>query len=132
MSGKRERAQITINTVIEHTTGNRTEFTDKSYGPFKKEVPKLSKPDMYKFLTYTLLLNNFTVLSTETIAEIGATITTHNEQYFKDHVAGALKLNTFFLDKQFQIKQRSYNTCMVDFVWHSCKGKTGFQKYINI
>ena len=132
MPGKRERAQITINTVIEHTIGNRTEFTDKSYGPFKMEVPKLSKPDMYKFLMYTLLQNNFTVVSTETIAEIGATtatITTHNEQFFKDHVAGALKLNTFFLDKQFQIKQRGDNTCMVDFVWHNCQGKKGFQKY---
>ena len=122
MPGKRERAQITINTVIEHTIGNRTEFTDKSYGPFKMEVPKLSKPDMYKFLMYTLLQNNFTVLSTETIAEIGATITTHNEQFFKDHKVGALKLNTFFLDKQFQIKQRGENTCMVDFVWYNCKG----------
>ena len=129
MPGKRERAQITINTVTEHTIGNRTEFTDNSYGPFKMEVPKLSKPDMYKFLMYTLLQNNFTVLSTETIAEIGATITTRNEQFFKDHVAGALKLNTFFLDKQFQIKQRGDNTCMVDFVWHNCKGKKGFQKY---
>ena len=84
--GKRVRAQITINGVIEHKIGNRTEFTDKSYGPFKMEVPKLSKPDMYKFFIYTLLPNNFTVLSTETIAEIGATITTHNEQFFKDHL----------------------------------------------
>ena len=129
MPGKRERAEITINTVIEHTIGNRTEFTDKSYGPFKMEVPKLSKPNMYKFLMYTLLQNNFTVLSTETIAQIGATITTHNEQFFKDHKVGALKLNTFFLDKQFQIKQRGNNTCLVDFVWHNCKGKKGFQKY---
>ena len=128
MPGKRERAQITINTVIEHTIGNRTEFTDKSYGPFKMEVPKLIKPDRYKFVMYTLLQNNFTVLSTETITEIGATITTHNEQFFKDHVAGALKLNTFFLDKQFQIKQRGDNTCMVDFVWHNCKGKKRFSK----
>ena len=47
------------------------------------ERPKLSNPDMYKFLMYTLLQNNFTVLLTETIAEIGATITTHNEQFFK-------------------------------------------------
>ena len=129
MPGKRERAQITINTVIEHTIGNRTEFTDKTYGPFKMEVPKLSKPDMYKFLMYTLLQNNFTVLSTKTISEIGADISTHNEQFFKDHKAGALKLNTFFLDKQFQIKQRGDNTCMVDFVWYNCKGKKGFQKY---
>ena len=129
MPGKRERAQITINTVIEHTIGNRKEYTDKTYGPFKMEVPKLSKPDMYKFLMYTLLQNNFTVLSTETIPEIGATITTHNEQFFKGHIAGVLKLNTFVLDKQFQIKQRGDNTCMVDFVWHNCKGKKGFQKY---
>ena len=129
MPGKRERAQITINAVIEHTIGNRTEYIDKTYGPFKMEVPKLSEPDMYKFLMYTLYQNNFTVLSTETIAEIGATITTHNEQLFKDHEAGALKLNTFFLDKQFQIKQRGDNTCMVDFVWHNCQGKKGFQKY---
>ena len=76
MPGKRERVQSTINGVIEHTIGNRTEFIDKTYGPFKMEVPKLSKPDMYKFLMYTLLQNNFTVLLTETIAEIGATITT--------------------------------------------------------
>ena len=100
MPGKRERAQFTINTVLEQTIGNRTEFTAKSYGPFKMEVPKLSKPDMYKFLMYTLLQNNFTVLSTETIAEIGATIITQNEQFFKDHKVGALQLNTFFLDKQ--------------------------------
>lgn len=57
---------------------------------------------MYKFLMYTLLQNNFTVLSTETISELGATITTHNEQFFKDHIVGAVKL---FLDTQFQIKQ---------------------------
>ena len=44
--GKRERAQITINAIIEHKIGNRTEYIDKSYGPFKMEVPKLSKPDM--------------------------------------------------------------------------------------
>ena len=56
--GKRERAQITINTVIEHTIGNRTEFIDKSYRPFKMEVPKLSTPDMYKFL----IQNSLTVL----------------------------------------------------------------------
>ena len=123
--GKRERAQITIHAVIEHTIGNRTEYTDETYGPFKMEVPKLSRPDLYNL--YTLLQNNFTVLSTETIAEIGATITTHNEQFFKDHKVGALKLNTFFLDKQFQIKQRGENTCKMDFVWHNCKGKNGFQ-----
>ena len=84
---------------------------------------------MYKFLMFTLLQNNFTVLSTETITELRAKIVTFNEQFFKDHKFGALKLNAFFLDKQFQIKQRDDNTCMVDFIWYNCKGKKGFQKY---
>ena len=110
--GKRERAQITINAVIEHTIGNRTEYIDKSLGPFKMEVPKSDKSDMYKFLMYTLLQNNFTVLWTEIIAEIGADISTHNTQFFKDHVAGAVKLNTFFLDKQFRL-----NNGAIIFVW---------------
>lgn len=88
--------QVTIEAEIEHTLGNRSEFIDKTYCPFKMEVPKLSKQDMYKFLMYTLLKNNFTVLSTETIAEIGAKITTHDEQFFKEHKVGAPKLNTLF------------------------------------
>ena len=49
--------------------------------------------------------------------------------FLKDHKVGALKINTFCLDKQFYIKQRGDNTCMVDFVWHNRKGKKGFQKY---
>ena len=61
MPGKREKVQITIQAEIEHTLGNWTEFINKSYGPFKMEVPKLSKTDMYKFMMYTLLKNNFTV-----------------------------------------------------------------------
>ena len=44
MPGKRERGQITTNAFIEHTIGNRTENADKTYGPLKMEVPKLSKP----------------------------------------------------------------------------------------
>ena len=31
MPGNRERAQFTINAVIEHTIGNRTEYTDKTW-----------------------------------------------------------------------------------------------------
>ena len=80
-------------------------------------------------MIYTLLQNNFTILSTQTIVNVGAHIITHNEQFFKNHKAGAVSLNTFFLDKQFPIKQRGDNTCMVDFVWHHCKNKKGFKTY---
>lgn len=48
-------------------------------------------------MIYTLLQNNFTILSTQTIARVGAKIITHNQQFFKNHKVGALKLNTFFL-----------------------------------
>lgn len=99
MPGKREKVQITIHADIEHILGNKTDINEKIYGPFSMEIPKLSKPDMYKFLMYTLLKKKISVLSTETITDIGATINTHNEQFFKDHEIGKLKLNTFFLDK---------------------------------
>lgn len=79
MSGRREKEQITIQADIEHTLGNKSEILEKTYGPFKMEVPKLSKPDLYKFLMYTLLQNVFTVLSTETITDLGAKIRTHNK-----------------------------------------------------
>ena len=39
------------------------------------------------------------------------------------------KLNAFFLDKQFPIKQRGDNTCMIDFIWHQCQNKNGFKRY---
>ena len=83
MPGKRGKVQITINAEIEHKLGNRTEFIDKTYGPFRMEVPNLSKPDMYKFLMFTLLKNYFFVLSTETISELGAKITTHKDSFSK-------------------------------------------------
>ena len=78
---------------------------------------------------YTLNKKNLTVLSTKTITDIGTTINAHNEQFFKDHEVDKLKLSTFFVDKQFQIKQRGDNTCMIDYVWHNCRNKKGFQKY---
>ena len=55
MPGKREKVQITIHADIEHILGNKTDINEKIYGPFSMEIPKLSKPDMYKFLIYTLL-----------------------------------------------------------------------------
>lgn len=85
--------------------------------------------DMYKYMIYTILQNNFSILSTQKIANVGAKITTNNEQFFKHHKAGALKLSTFFLDKQLPIKQRAENTFMVDFVWHHGKNKGGFKTY---
>ena len=112
--GKRENVQITINANVKYTIGNKSTITQKTYGPFRMAVRKIDTDVMYKYMIYTLLQNNLSILSTQTIANVGAKITTHNEQFFKHHKAGALKLSTFFLDKQFPIKQRGDNTSMVD------------------
>lgn len=128
--GKRENVQITINADVMNIIGNKSTITPKTYGPFRMTVPKMDTDDMYKYMIYTLLQNNFSILSTQTIANVGAKITTHNEQFFKHHEAGALKLSTFFLDKQFTIKQCGDNTCMVDIVWHHCKNKRGFKTFL--
>ena len=45
----------------------------------------------------------------------------HKPLQFKQMKVAALKLNSFSLDKQFPIKQRGDNTCLIDFIWHQCQ-----------
>ena len=40
--------QITVNADVENMIGNASEFTSKTYDPFKMTVPKLDDNDMYK------------------------------------------------------------------------------------
>lgn len=42
---------------------------------------------------------------------------------------GALKLESFFLDKQRPIKSHGENTCVLDYVWDQCKSKFEFKTY---
>lgn len=51
----------------------------------------------------TLFQHDFSILSTQTIANIGAKIMIHKPLEFRHMKVGALKLNSFFLDKQFPI-----------------------------
>lgn len=99
----------------------------KSYGPFKTSIPKLDNEDMYKFMVYTLLKNNLTLLSAQTITAVGCKIITHNKQFFKDHKLSALKLESFFLNKQRPIRSHGEKTCVLDYVWNQCRGKRGFK-----
>lgn len=55
MPGKRENVQLMINADVENIIGNKRVITQKNYGPFKMEMPKMSKEDTYKFMAYTLL-----------------------------------------------------------------------------
>ena len=72
LPGKRENIQITINADVENMIGDKSTITPKTYGPFKMTVPRLNNKDMYKYMIYTLPQNNFTILSTQAIANVGA------------------------------------------------------------
>ena len=125
MGGKRERISITL--IVDILDGLR--ITRKSYGPLTTNVPRLSTRDMNKFMVYTLLENNFTLLSAQEIVKIGCKIITYNKQFFMHHFMGALKLDSYLLSKQRQIKSYGKNTCALDYVWDQVRGKKGFKTY---
>ena len=80
-------------------------------------------------MLYVLLTNGFTILSIQTIEEVGATIITHKKSFFKNHKMGRLKLESFFLDNKNKLKVRRKDTCVIDYLWHEVKGKRGFKTY---
>lgn len=59
------------------------------------ELPKLNEQDMYKFAMYTLLKNNFTLLSGEYIKALGFKIIYYKKADFLHHKMGALKLESY-------------------------------------
>ena len=75
--GEREKISITINVDIWNGI-----ITSKTYGPFTTKIPRLDRYDMYKFMVYTLLKNNFTLLSAEEIKSIGCQIITRKVKFF--------------------------------------------------
>ncbi|CAH3174432.1 unnamed protein product, partial [Porites evermanni] len=104
MSGKRDIVQtLGAPNDVENWNGKTRMITPKTFGPFSMEMPQMSNDDLYKFMVFTLLQHDFSVLSTQTIANIGANILTHKPLEFKNMKVGALKHNSFFLDKQFPI-----------------------------
>ena len=129
VSGKRERVQVMIEADVEKWNRQTRMITPKTFGPFSMEMPQMSNDDMYKFMVFTLLQHDFSILSTQAIANIRAKIMIHKPLEFRYMKVGVLKLNSFFPDKQFPIKQRGDNTCMIDFIWHQCQTKVGFKRY---
>lgn len=74
--GRKTRIQNTVHAEVRYSLGITSGLESKSY-------PKLSKNDMYKLMLYVLLTNGFTILSTQTIEEVGATIITHKRAFSK-------------------------------------------------
>ena len=104
--GKKTKIQITVLAEVRYTIGSTSELESKERGPFHISIPKLTKSDMYKLFIYILLTNGFSILSTQTIEEVGAKIITHKKSFFKDHKMGRLKLESFFLDSRKKLKVR--------------------------
>ena len=129
MPGKKTKIQITVLAEVRYTIGSASELESKEWGPFHISIPKLTKSDMYKLFIYILLTNGFSILSTQTIEEVGAKIITHKKSFFKDHKMGRLKLESFFLDSRKKLKVRDDYTCVIDYIWSEIKGKHGFKKY---
>ena len=135
MEGERKKVSITLYADIKDISNKfdldklNENIEEKTYGPFTMDMPKMSKNDMYKFMMYTLLDNNFTILSAQVIDKIGCKIITYDDQNFMDHRMGKLKLQSYLLCKQKPIKSHGKNTCAVDYVWDQVKGKRGFKTY---
>ena len=109
---------------------NKGKHVDKVYGPFIVKKPSgLSRQDVYKFAMYTLLKNEFSVLSLESIQAIGCKIMELSERKVNKHKMGKLKLESYLLNKQKPITKYGENTCVVDYVWNQVRGKRGFKRY---
>ena len=94
--GKSERVQVMIEADVENWNGKTIMIILKTFGPFSMEIPQMSNDVMCKFMVFTLLQHNFSILSTKTIANIGAKIMIHKPLEFRHMKVGALKLNSFF------------------------------------
>ena len=129
ISGKKTRIRVKIDAEVRQSFGITSELESKSWGPFEVLIPKLSLGDMYKLFIYLLLNNGFSILSTQTIEEVGASVIHHKKSYFKHHKMGRFKLESYFLDKKNKFKVRGSDTCVIDYIWSQGRGKRGFKTY---
>lgn len=128
--GKKTTIQVTVHAEVRYSYGITSELESKSWKinePIR--IPKLSSGDMYKLFIYLLLKQGFTILSTQTIEEVGADIITHKKSFFKKHKMGRFKLESYFLDKKKRFKVRTSETCVIDCIWSQVRGKPGFKTY---
>ena len=128
--GKKTTIQVTVHAEVRYSYGITSELESKSWKinePIR--IPKLSSGDMYKLFIYLLLKQGFTILSTQTIEEVGADIITHKKSFFKKHKMGRFKLESYFLDNKKRFKVRTSETCVIDCIWSQVRGKPGFKTY---
>ena len=90
--GRKARVRIKIEAEVRYSFGIQSEIETKHWGPFEDIIRKLSKDDMYKMFIYLLQKKGFSILSTQTIEEVGATIITHKKSFFQTSQNGSIKI----------------------------------------
>ena len=85
ISGKKTKIRVKVHAEVRYSYGITENLESKEWGPFEVNIPKLTKSDLYKLFIYLLLKNGFSILSTQTIEEVRATIITHEKSFFKHH-----------------------------------------------
>lgn len=129
ISGKKTKIRVKIKAEVRYSYGITSDLESKEWGHFEVNIPKLTKSDMYKLFIYLLLKNGFSILSTQTIEEVGASIITQKKSFFKHHKMGRLKLESFFLDNKNKFRVRNTDTCVIDYIWSQVRGQRGFKTY---
>lgn len=76
--GEKTRIQIMLNIDVT----SKGIMIQKTYGPFVIDIPAVNKGDMYKFIVYSAMKNNFTLLWAEHISAIGARVIAYDKQFF--------------------------------------------------
>ena len=127
ISGKKTKIRVKIEAEVRYSYGITSNSESKEWGPFEVNIPKLTERNMYKLFIYLLLENGFSILSAQTIEEVGATIITHKKRFFKHHKMGRFKLESFFLDNKNKFRVRDSDTCVIDYIWSQVKGQRGFK-----
>ena len=128
---RKQQVSLTIRAKIARSLrGGYDTITDHTFGPFTVKMPVgLSVPDTYKFALSTLMNSNITLLSGESITNIGFDLVNLDKKRPFKHTMGKLKLESYLLNKQRPIKSRGTNTCVIDYVWDQVQGKRGFKTY---
>ena len=86
--GKKTKIRVKVEAKVRYSYGITEALESKEWGPFEVNIPKLTNSGMYKLFIYLLLKNGFSILSTQTIEEVRASIITHKKSFFKHHKMG--------------------------------------------
>ena len=128
---KKQPVTIAIRAKIAHVLRSGYEtVTDHNFGSFEVKMPVgLSLKDTYKFALSTLMKSNITLLSGESITDIGFDIINLDKKHPIKTRMGSIKLESYLLNKQRPITKHGVNTCVIDYVWDQVRDKRGFKTY---